>query len=151
MSGKLVPASDLMEPVWTGVVRWYLPFVVLFFLAYVPLVVIVHTQITRLTTCLGIRGCDPASHYSQSRSELVALRLALHSLIDVPLPIGIMHAYTSSLESSMNKLVERLSREFLGTREDSNVAPLEEPFGLLCDGAWNTLSAWCALGGGFAF
>ncbi|KAG9080021.1 hypothetical protein FRC06_007170, partial [Ceratobasidium sp. 370] len=104
MSGELVPASDLMEPVWTGV----------------------------------------------ASPELVALRLALHSLIDVPLPVGIMHAYTTSLESSMNKLVERLSREFLGTREDSNIAPLEEPFGLLCDGAWSTLAAWCALGGGIA-
>ncbi|KAG8715933.1 hypothetical protein FRC08_010017 [Ceratobasidium sp. 394] len=150
MSGELVPASDLTEPVWTGVIRWYLPLVVLFFMAYVPVVVVVHLQFTKLTTCLGIRGCDSKSHYYQTRWELAALRFALHSIIDVPLPIGIMHAYTASLELSMSKLVERLSGVFLGTREDGNVMPLEEPFGLFSDGAWNILAAWCALGGGFA-
>ncbi|KAG9085666.1 hypothetical protein FS749_004242 [Ceratobasidium sp. UAMH 11750] len=129
LSGELVPASDLIEPVWTGVVRWYLPFVVLFFMAYLPLVVAIHMQLSMFVRChWQLASCPHFPYDGRPGLTVMALRLALHSLIDVPLPTGIMHAYMTALESAMNELVERLSREFLGTRQGDDAMPLQYDF-----------------------
>ncbi|QRV85044.1 transmembrane protein [Ceratobasidium sp. AG-Ba] len=146
MTGELVPASELAEPIWAGVVRWYWFFIALFFMVYIPLVVGLHSFLAG--------GCALGTCWHRSISaHLDALKLAVHGLVDVPLPVGIMHAYMSSIESVMNGLVGRLSAEFLGLRESQSedAEPLSEPFGLFCNGGWGTLAGWCALGCAFMF
>ncbi|KAG8723458.1 hypothetical protein FRC09_003264 [Ceratobasidium sp. 395] len=125
MSGELVQAADLAEPVWEGLIRWYLPFVLLFFLVYIPFVVLVHMHISNLAMCHRLTNCAFYQWKYKVYPEITALRFALHAIIDVPLPTGILHAYMTALESAMNKLVERLSRGFLGAREERGAVPLE--------------------------
>ncbi|KAF8593348.1 hypothetical protein BDV93DRAFT_529903 [Ceratobasidium sp. AG-I] len=152
MSGELVSGSDLAEPVWAGLLKWYLPFVVFFVLAYVPPVVIFHVVIARLMDCRGLQECYQYPANSLPR-ELLAMRMALHSIVDVPLPVGLLHSYMTALEGRMNDLIMRLSVQFLGddaqARREGPPLPTQ-PFGALIDGAWSTLIAWCLLGAGFS-
>lgn len=115
MSGELVSGSDLAEPVWAGLLKWYLPYVIFFVLAYVPPVVIFHVVIARLMDCHGLQlqMCDQYPANALPR-ELLAMRMALHSIVDVPLPVGLLHSYMTALEGRMNDLVVRLSIQFLG-------------------------------------
>jgi hypothetical protein len=109
ISSGLVPPSVLVEPVWAGLLRWYLPFTIMFFLLYIPLLLLFHTYVG------GIMDCQCTFVYTVPR-VIIAFRFALHSIIDVPLPVGVMHAYMTALEGHMNNLVARLSVQFLGTR-----------------------------------
>ena len=111
-SGELVSGSDLAEPVWAGLLKWYLPFVVFFALAYVPPVVIFHIAIARLMDCRS--GLQMCKDYAVLPRELLAMRMALHSIVDVSLPVGLLHSYMTALEGRMNDLVMRLSVQFLG-------------------------------------
>ncbi|KAF8607114.1 hypothetical protein BDV93DRAFT_552863, partial [Ceratobasidium sp. AG-I] len=113
MSGELVSGSDLAEPVWAGLLKWYLPFVLFCVLAYVPLVVIFHVIIARLMDCRGLQKCYeyPANVLPRA---LLALRTALHAIVDVPLLVGLLHSYMTALEGRMNDLVVRLSVQFVG-------------------------------------
>ena len=112
MSDKLVPSSSLAEPVWAGILRWYLPFVVVFFAIYVPLVILVHAYIALAIDCRILDTCA-----STVDSSVSAFRYSLHSIIDVPLPVGLMHAYMTALEEEMNSLVVRLSLRFLNAQD----------------------------------
>lgn len=110
MSDELVPSSSLAEPVWFGIVRWYLPFVVIFFLAYIPLLVLFHTYVGDLAYCHALHSCVEVFVVPK---PLSAFLHSLHSILDVPLPVGLMHAYMTALEEEMNELVVRLSARFL--------------------------------------
>ena len=92
MSDELVPSSSLAEPVWAGILRWYLPFVVVFFAIYVPLVILVRAYIALAIDCRILDTCA-----STVDSSVSAFRYSLHSIIDVPLPVGLMHAYMTAL------------------------------------------------------
>ncbi|KAF8607113.1 hypothetical protein BDV93DRAFT_603777 [Ceratobasidium sp. AG-I] len=149
MSDELVPSSSLAEPVWAGILRWYLPFVILFFLFYIPLLICFHVYIGRLVNCHALDDCVQRSVVPR---PLSAFLHSLHSIVDVPLPVGLMHAYMTALEQEMNDLVVRLSVRFLDAAHPAREgAPgATPPFETLINGAWTTLLAWCALGIGFA-
>lgn len=117
MSGVLVAASDLAEPVWAGMLRWYLPFVIIFFLVYIPPMVMFHVYVGRLIECHGFDACVV---WIVAPRELQALRYSLHSVVDVPLPVGLVHAYMTALETQMNVLVVRLSLQFLGVQQTTH-------------------------------
>ena len=40
-------------------------------------------------------------------------RYAFHTIFDLPLPIGLIHAYMTSLEIAANRIVTNLSAQFL--------------------------------------
>lgn len=109
MAGELVPGSGLAEPVWAGLITWYLPFVVLFFLLYFPQVVILHGYMSTFA-----EYCNPSSGGESYMSCKLynAFRTAIHAVVDGTLPIGLLHAYMTSLEERMNELVVRLSTQF---------------------------------------
>lgn len=121
-SGELVPASGLAEPVWAGLLHWYLPFVIIILALYIPPIIAAHVILINLLRCkhvmcpmdiwggagLGIGGLGQ----SPLSISLEALRLAAHGLIDVPIPIGILHAWITVLEVRMNGLVSRLSAQY---------------------------------------
>ncbi|KAG9091738.1 hypothetical protein FRC06_000393, partial [Ceratobasidium sp. 370] len=92
-SGELVASSDLAEPVWAGLLRWYLPFVIMIFLLYFPLVILGHFIAVNMFACRNLWAC-PREEWSQV-GELVfvsiasplsrisrGLLLAMHGLID---------------------------------------------------------------------
>jgi hypothetical protein len=110
-SSEVTAPSLLAEPVWAGVVRWYLPFVILFFLIYFPLLVMMHTSI------YAHLGCSVSMSRNCKATKLVqGLRYSLHSILDVPLPVGLVHTYLNSLENSMNTTVMKLSAQFMTAR-----------------------------------
>ena len=118
-SGNLVPASDFAEPIWAGLLRWYLPFVLVILAFYIPPIIAAHVVVINLLRCkdimcplhfwggaeLGVGGLGP----SPLSVALESLRLAAHGLIDVAIPIGILHACITVLEVKMNDLVSKLS------------------------------------------
>ncbi|KAG8703798.1 hypothetical protein FRC09_003936 [Ceratobasidium sp. 395] len=114
-----------------------------------------HIYSGRLVMWHRLESCIEGSCVMYPAPEgLASLRTALHALIDVPLPIGMIHAYLTSLELSMNGLVGRLSREFFQAQESEGSAvepPIREPFELFCSNPWSTLAGWCALGVGIGF
>ena len=120
MSVGLVPSSSLAEPVWAGILRWYLPFVILFFLLYIPLLISFHVYIGRAMDCRVLDTCASAVY-----SSVLAFRYSLHSIADVPLPVGLMHAYMTALEEEMNNLVVRLSVRFLNAENPVREGALE--------------------------
>ncbi|KAG8735303.1 hypothetical protein FRC10_010753 [Ceratobasidium sp. 414] len=126
-SGKLTASSELAEPVWAGLIRWYLPFVVTILALYDA-----YWYLSRVTQ---------------------GLRLATHGIIDVPLPIGILHTWMTTLEVRMNGLVTRLSTEYHSLERGVSGSTLlvePQPFGVASERVWLTLAAWCGIGLGMA-
>lgn len=112
MSGELVPASNLAEPVWAGLIIWYLPFVVLFFLLYITPLVVIHSYMATFFAYGGPLGHDGPYVMLMFFN---AFRTAVHAIVDGPLPIGLIHAYMTSLENEMNDVVARLLTQFSET------------------------------------
>lgn len=112
MSDILIPSSCLAEPVWAGILQWYLPFVAVFFLLYVPPVILFHLYLKMYINCHAFDACAEAL----MPRWISALRYSLHSILDAPLPVGLMHSYMTALEQRMNELVVRLSAQFLITK-----------------------------------
>ncbi|KAF8707453.1 hypothetical protein RHS03_04425, partial [Rhizoctonia solani] len=141
-SGEMISPSLLAEPVWAGLLRWYLPFVVVFFFAYIPLVILLHGFLWTSLMCLG--SCDQGSR------ALTAVAYAVHSIVDVPLPIGIIHSYMTSLEVQINRLVVNISTQFFRIRnpqvESVPTSTSRKPFATLIDDAWLVLIGWIVLG-----
>ncbi|KAG9091739.1 hypothetical protein FRC06_000394 [Ceratobasidium sp. 370] len=82
-----------------------------------------------------------------------ALRFATHGLLDVPLPIGILHAWMTALEIRMNDLVTRLSAEYHRLERSilgSTLLVDSRPFGVAFEKAWLTFAAWCGIGFGLS-
>ena len=113
MTGKPIPGSELAEPVWTGLIEWYLPFVVLFFLVYIPLVGVIHYLMGTVVS-YGEPSKSGGYHLLYN-----AFRTAMHPIFDGPLPIGVIHAYMTSLEEEMNDLIVRLLTQFLEIQRSS--------------------------------
>ncbi|KAG8678215.1 hypothetical protein FRC08_017970 [Ceratobasidium sp. 394] len=79
--------------------------------------------------------------------------MAIHGIIDVPLPIGILHAWMTALEVRMNNLVTSLSTEYhrlVRGVSGSTLLVEPQPFGVAFERAWLTLAAWCGVGLGMA-
>lgn len=124
MSSELVPASNLAEPVWSGLIKWYLPFVMLFLMLYIPPVVAIHAYMATSVSYGDRLGSDGSSGMLKFYN---AFRTAIHAIVDAPLPIGIMHAYMTSLEDEMNNVVVRLLTQFSETHplsQEECTAPL---------------------------
>ncbi|CAE6424747.1 unnamed protein product [Rhizoctonia solani] len=142
-SGELISPSLLAEPVWAGLLRWYLPFVVTFFMIYFPLLILLHQFLYMSFDCFIT--CTTGNKL------LRAVDYALHSILDVPLPIGLIHSYMTSLEVQVNRLVVNISTQFFRIRS----APMEplppsvsrKPFLVVVEDAWLVLIAWVVLGG----
>ncbi|CAE6402233.1 unnamed protein product [Rhizoctonia solani] len=136
--GEAVTPSCLAEPVWTGLIRWYLPFAMIFLLVYIILLV---------TTYYIISG-----HFAFSREvrAVYGVRLALHYGFDLPLPLGLLHTYMNSLEVSANTIVVNLSAQFLRVRDGSPdlvvQTYLRPPFEVMFDSSWSALAAWWMVG-----
>ncbi|KAF8598767.1 hypothetical protein BDV93DRAFT_526576 [Ceratobasidium sp. AG-I] len=82
---------------------------------------------------------------------LEALRLAAHGLIDLAIPIGMLHACITVLEVRLNDLVSKLSIRYHGLENPvpgSTLLADSKPFGLAFQRAWLTFAAWCAVGTG---
>lgn len=118
VSDILIPGSALAEPVWAGMLRWYLPFALAFFLTYIPLIVALSYYIWQTMSCVETHGARCPS----SSRMFSAFKSAMHAVLDVPFPIGLMHAYMTSLEVSMNKLIVNLSVQF-STIQGATVVP----------------------------
>ncbi|KAF8597578.1 hypothetical protein BDV93DRAFT_547870 [Ceratobasidium sp. AG-I] len=133
-SGELVRHSELAEPVWAGLLRWYLPFVIAVFIIYLPAVIF--TQVILAGTTKGGGFAD-------------SLRISAHAIIDIPLPVGLLHAWITSLEVRMNDLVLRIATEYQGilAREDPERALLgdQQPFGVPSTEPWHVLAVWYIL------
>ncbi|CAE6409834.1 hypothetical protein ACGC1H_006491 [Rhizoctonia solani] len=144
-SAELIHASELAEPIWAGLLKWYLPFASAIFLLYFPLLVTGHLFFNNMLECGKYWECEEKlSSMAVSR----ALRLALHGL-DVPLPLGLLHAWMTSLEVRMNDLVVRLSTQYhaLGrSLPESTLLLQPEPFGVAFGKAWWIFVAWFGLG-----
>ncbi|KAJ1311893.1 hypothetical protein OPQ81_010353 [Rhizoctonia solani] len=80
-----------------------------------------------------------------------AVVYALHSILDVPLPIGIIHSYMTSLEVQVNRLVVNISTQFFRIRNaHTGTVPAstsKKPFEVIVDDAWLVLIGWVVLGG----
>ncbi|CAE6456185.1 unnamed protein product [Rhizoctonia solani] len=141
-TGELISAALLAEPVWAGLLRWYLPFVAAFFMIYYPLLIILHRFLYMSFDCFVT--CNAGNKLLRS------VVYALHSILDVPLPIGIIHSYMNSLEVQINKLVVNISTQFFRIRS-SRAEPVPEsvsnqPFSVVVDDAWLVLIGWVVLG-----
>ncbi|KAL5641685.1 hypothetical protein ACGC1H_001979 [Rhizoctonia solani] len=142
-SGELISPSLLAEPVWAGLLRWYLPFVVTFFMIYFPLLILLHRFLYMSFDCFIT--CTTGNKL------LRAVDYALHSVLDVPLPIGLIHSYMTSLEVQVNRLVVNISTQFFRIR-NAHTDPLpssvsKKPFDVVVDDAWLVLIGWVVLGG----
>ncbi|KAH7345438.1 hypothetical protein B0J17DRAFT_639895 [Rhizoctonia solani] len=141
-SGELISASLLAEPVWAGLLRWYLPFVAAFFMLYYPLLIILHRFLYMSFDCFVT--CNAGNKLLRS------VVYALHSILDVPLPIGIIHSYMNSLEVQINKLVVNISTQFFRIRnshaEPVPVSVSRQPFSVVVDDAWLVLIGWVVIG-----
>jgi hypothetical protein len=115
-SGELIASSDLAEPVWAGLLRWYLPFVITMFTLYFPLVILAHIFLSNMLRCGVPLVCElpPGAMVGNSplSRPIRGLLIATHGIIDVPLPVGLLHAWMTVLEVGMNNLVMRLSTQF---------------------------------------
>ncbi|KAF8597579.1 hypothetical protein BDV93DRAFT_527353 [Ceratobasidium sp. AG-I] len=136
-SGELVPPSELAEPVWAGLLRWYLPFVLAVLMIYLPTVIF--TQIVLAGTNMG-----------EGSPIIDALRISAHAIIDIPLPVGFLHTWMTSLEVRINDLVLRIAtgyRELLA-RENPDCGLLgdRQPFGVPFAKPWYAFAAWCIIG-----
>ncbi|KAG9074785.1 hypothetical protein FS749_013624 [Ceratobasidium sp. UAMH 11750] len=161
-SGKFIASSELAEPDWAGLVRWYLPFVITMFALYLPLVTFAHCMVANAFACQKIRVCPVhiwsiGSIYWDGLVSLPrvtqGLRAATHGIVDVPLPIGILHAWMTALEVRMNNLVTSLSTEYHRLERGVSGSTLlvePQPFGVAFERAWLTLAAWCGVGLGMA-
>jgi hypothetical protein len=112
ISDQLIDASQLAEPIWAGLIRWYIPFAIIICLIYFPLLTTGHVFLDELFDC-GI-WCTGNINLEETQPRLViyrALRLASHGM-DVPLPLGILHAWMTALEVRMNELVMKLSNQY---------------------------------------
>ncbi|KDN40386.1 hypothetical protein RSAG8_08149, partial [Rhizoctonia solani AG-8 WAC10335] len=142
-SGELISPSLLAEPVWRGLLRWYLPFIVTFFMIYFPLLILLHRFLYMSFDCFIT--CTTGN------KMLRAVDYALHSILDVPLPIGLIHSYMTSLEVQTNRLVVNISTQFFRIR-NTHTEPVpssvsNKPFAVLVDDAWLVLIGWIILGG----
>ncbi|KAG8696832.1 hypothetical protein FRC09_008240 [Ceratobasidium sp. 395] len=159
-SGELVASSDLAEPIWAGLLRWYLPFVITVLLVYFPLLVLAHYVFGNLLGCQKVWVCpisegpgvdgtmEPIFIWTLSNVSQ-GLRLGVHGILDVPLPIGLLHAWMTALEIRMNNLVTRLSSEYHKLEHGMSGSTLladPKPFGVAFQKAWLTLAAWCGIG-----
>lgn len=120
-SDTLIHPSALAQPIWAGLLRWYLPFVVLFFLSYISLLMMSYHLIWYTVGCIDDRYIFRSNACHLSRATM-AIVYAMHSLLDAPLPVGMMHAYMTTLEVAMNKLVVDLSSQFLETHDTKPVS-----------------------------
>lgn len=66
--------------------------------------------------CDVIADCSPEGSLGKF---FTVLRYSLHTILDAPLPVGLMHSYMTALEERMNKLVVRLSGQFLVVDEST--------------------------------
>ncbi|CAE6533106.1 unnamed protein product [Rhizoctonia solani] len=139
-SSEPIDSSSLAEPVWTGLVRWYLPFAALFMSVYLFLLVTTYYLMSAQFT------------FSTHTRVAYGARYALHYGFDVPLPLGFIHAYMNSLETSANTIVVNLSAQFLIMR-DGNPSPIAQtpPFTVMFDNPWMALAIWWMVGSVIAF
>ncbi|KAH7337405.1 hypothetical protein B0J17DRAFT_662843 [Rhizoctonia solani] len=148
-SDELIHASQLAEPVWAGLIKWYLPFAIAIFLFYFPLLVLGHVFLSGIVDCGSSWTCAAKLTIDQPRIVVFrALRLALHGM-DVPLPLGLLHAWMTSLEVRMNDLVVRLSTQYHALERSlpgSTLLLQPEPFGVAFSKAWRTFAAWFGIG-----
>lgn len=149
-AGDLIPSAELSEPIWAGLLRWYLPFAIVMFLIYFPLVVVVHLVAGNLITCGRIKVCSAEDLGNYVYRRMVAgFRIAIHGAIDVPLPLGMLHAWMTALEVRMNDLVLRLSTQYHALERSTSGSTLlldPQPFGVAFQKAWLTFAAWCGIG-----
>lgn len=175
-SGELIASSNLAEPVWAGLLRWYLPFVILIFVLYVPIVAVAHVFFYRMISCrqlvcpMEFWGPNSGAGMVTGLSHIMqALRLSVHGILDVPLPVGLLHAWMTALEVTMNDLVVRLSTQYHALErtvpesmllvepyvvsllvviviEHIFLPNIRQPFGVAFQQAWLPLVAWCAVG-----
>ncbi|CAE6365704.1 unnamed protein product [Rhizoctonia solani] len=142
-SGEMISSSLLAEPVWAGLLRWYLPFAVVFFFTYIPLLILLHRFIYFSLNCFGT--CNQGTRW------VSAVGYAIHSVLDVPLPIGIIHSYMTSIEVQINRLVVNISTQFFRIRnprtEPVPTSTSRKPFATVVDDAWLVLIGWLVLGG----
>ncbi|KDN42032.1 hypothetical protein RSAG8_07077, partial [Rhizoctonia solani AG-8 WAC10335] len=145
ISDEVIHASQLAEPIWAGLLKWYLPFAIAIFFLYFPLLVLGHVFLNSMIDCGNPWEClEKPPNMGLSR----AFRLALHGM-DVPLPLGLLHAWMTSLEVRMNDLVVRLSNQYyaLGRSVPESTLLLQpEPFGVAFVKAWRTFAAWFGIG-----
>ncbi|CAE6426524.1 unnamed protein product [Rhizoctonia solani] len=135
--GEAVTPSFLAEPVWTGLIRWYLPFAMIFLLVYMCLLVITDYLIS--------------GHFAFSVElrAVYGLRLALHYGFDLPLPLGLLHTYMNSLEIAANTIVMNLSTQFLRVHDGNpDLVVQRPPFEVMFDSSWSALAAWWMVGCG---
>lgn len=151
MSDELTPASVLAEPVWAGLMRWYLPFIGLFFLVYFSLLMTFYNALAPSRGCWSARSFL-ADATCNSHRWIRALGHAVHSVLNVPVPVGAMHVYMTSLEVEMNKLVVNISTQFLttGTSKANSESTPSQPFGVMFDSVWAALAVWWVIGCMFA-
>ncbi|CAE6496420.1 unnamed protein product [Rhizoctonia solani] len=146
-SDGLIHASQLAEPIWAGLLKWYLPFAIGIFLLYFPLLVLGHVLLGNLFDCGSSWEC--MEKLSEPRMVVYrALRLSLHGM-DVPLPLALLHTWMTALEVRMNDLVVRLSTQYhaLGRSLPGSTLLLQpEPFGVAFSRAWWTFAAWFSIG-----
>ncbi|CAE6498886.1 unnamed protein product [Rhizoctonia solani] len=151
-SDELIHASQLAEPIWAGLIKWYLPFAIAIFLLYFPLLVLGHVFLSSIVDCGSSWTCAGKLSADQPRMFVFrALRLALHGM-DIPLPLGLLHAWMTALEVRMNDIVVRLSTQYhaLGrSLPESTLLLQPEPFGVAFSKAWRTFAAWFGIGCAF--
>ncbi|KAJ1301310.1 hypothetical protein OPQ81_003712 [Rhizoctonia solani] len=146
-SDQPIHASQLAEPIWAGLLKWYLPFAISIFLLYFPLVILGHVVLDNMFECGSPWTCAEKPDGPQM-VVYRALRLAIHG-IDVPLPLGLLHMWMTSLEVRMNDLVMRLSTQYhaLGRSLPGSTLLLQpEPFGVPFGKAWWVFVAWFGVG-----
>ncbi|KDN34512.1 hypothetical protein RSAG8_12385, partial [Rhizoctonia solani AG-8 WAC10335] len=85
--------------------------------------------------------------YQLDARAMHGMRYALHFGFDVPIPVGLIHAYMNSLETSANTIVINLSTQFLTAHAgDPNPILQSPPFGVMFDSSWLVLATWWILG-----
>ncbi|KAG9100186.1 hypothetical protein FRC06_004461 [Ceratobasidium sp. 370] len=92
----------------------------------------------------GLMDYQGSMGYGESR-VIISFRFALHSIIDVPLPLGVVHAYMTALEQKMSRLVDALAAQFLSAEAALNLSNAPSPE-VLIDGPWATLAVWFIMG-----
>ncbi|CAE6436179.1 unnamed protein product [Rhizoctonia solani] len=143
-SDQLVDASQLAEPIWAGLIKWYLPFAIIICLIYFPLLTTGHVLMNGAFDC----GTWCRGNLEPRVALYRSLRLSLHGM-DVPLPLAILHAWMTALEVRMNELVMRLSAQYhaLGRSVPGSTLLLQpEPFGVAFKKAWWAFATWFGIG-----
>ncbi|KAG8743293.1 hypothetical protein FRC10_012256 [Ceratobasidium sp. 414] len=135
---ELVPVSALEEPAWSCLLRWYLPFTSIALVLYAIAVVGIHIWVASILSSntgkpslanrVGVLEAAEKCMSNLSAPECVlsedsavwrnALRLMLHIMLDLPFPVGLLHAWLSAKELQIVGLVRRVSARFLNDGSD---------------------------------